>query len=267
MSILGLTLDYGPFGFLDDYNAGFICNHTDEGGRYAFERQPGIGLWNCRAFATALSSLVSKADVETALATYEPTFRNTLLALLRAKFGVEIAHDDDASLFAACLEALQNGRVDYTNFFRALSGFTRESSHYDDSLTMTFGTARSGTTGSAAIATASPSNVAATRRVGRYALRQPGVRPAQLPRAKRDRGGGSARLFGDRAIARCATRAVRRAAGARGLRGNSARIGPSDRGQLFVLTSFGARGASRSGDGALVAEASRSSGDVFADGA
>ena len=138
MSILGLTLDYGPFGFLDDYNAGFICNHTDEGGRYAFERQPGIGLWNCRAFATALSSLVSKADVETALATYEPTFRNTLLALLRAKFGVEIAHDDDASLFAACLEALQNGRVDYTNFFRALSGFTRESSHYDDSLTMTF---------------------------------------------------------------------------------------------------------------------------------
>src|SRR5678815_1998486 len=46
MSILGLTLDYGPFGFMDDYDAGFICNHSDHNGRYAFNQQPYIGLWN-----------------------------------------------------------------------------------------------------------------------------------------------------------------------------------------------------------------------------
>ncbi|HMZ56797.1 MAG TPA: YdiU family protein, partial [Nitrospira sp.] len=46
MSILGLTLDYGPYGFMDDYDPGFICNHSDYNGRYAFNQQPYIGLWN-----------------------------------------------------------------------------------------------------------------------------------------------------------------------------------------------------------------------------
>lgn len=47
MSILGLTIDYGPFGFLETYNPKFVCNHSDHEGRYAFEQQPGIALWNC----------------------------------------------------------------------------------------------------------------------------------------------------------------------------------------------------------------------------
>ena len=58
MSILGLTLDYGPFGFLDAYEPGFICNHSDETGRYAFDNQPAIAHWNLRALALALSSLI-----------------------------------------------------------------------------------------------------------------------------------------------------------------------------------------------------------------
>ncbi len=59
MSILGLTLDYGPFGFLDDYDAGLICNHSDRGGRYAFHRQPNIANWNLHALGEALLSLIS----------------------------------------------------------------------------------------------------------------------------------------------------------------------------------------------------------------
>jgi uncharacterized protein YdiU (UPF0061 family) len=121
MSILGLTLDYGPFGFLDAYDSGFICNHTDEGGRYAFDRQPSIGLWNCNALATALSSLVSKEDAATALVAYQGAFRGTYLALLGDKFGLATARAEDATLFADCFTALQHGRVDHTNFFRALS--------------------------------------------------------------------------------------------------------------------------------------------------
>jgi uncharacterized protein YdiU (UPF0061 family) len=46
MSITGLTIDYGPFGFLDEFDAGFICNHSDYGGRYAFDQQPQVALWN-----------------------------------------------------------------------------------------------------------------------------------------------------------------------------------------------------------------------------
>jgi len=55
MSMIGETMDYGPFGFLDTYNPEFICNHSDVSGRYAFKRQPMIGLWNCNALANALT--------------------------------------------------------------------------------------------------------------------------------------------------------------------------------------------------------------------
>jgi len=138
MSILGLTLDYGPFGFLDAYDPGFICNHTDEGGRYSFERQPTIGLWNCHALAAALSSLVQKSDVEAALLAYEPAFRARYRAGLREKFGLIEAHEDDADLFATAFNTLQAGRVDHTNFFRALSSLPRASTAYDDSLALMF---------------------------------------------------------------------------------------------------------------------------------
>lgn len=55
MSLLGLTLDYGPYGFMDDYNPQFICNHSDHQGRYRFENQPMAGLWNLNRLAHALS--------------------------------------------------------------------------------------------------------------------------------------------------------------------------------------------------------------------
>ena len=138
MSILGLTLDYGPFGFLDAYDAGFICNHTDEGGRYAFDRQPTIGLWNCNALAAALSSLVSAEDAANALAAYQGAFREAYLAALTAKFGLAETREGDAELFADCFTALQNGRVDHTIFFRALSSLPTESTPYDDRVALLF---------------------------------------------------------------------------------------------------------------------------------
>ena len=120
-SILGLTLDYGPYGFLETYEPGFICNHTDEGGRYAFDRQPTIGLWNCHALAEALSSLIERDALDAALARYEHAYRTTLLALLRAKLGVLDAHDDDAELVVELFGLLEARRADWTNFWRALS--------------------------------------------------------------------------------------------------------------------------------------------------
>ncbi|MEA2665333.1 MAG: serine/tyrosine/threonine adenylyltransferase, partial [Candidatus Eremiobacteraeota bacterium] len=120
-SILGLTLDYGPFGFLEAYEPGFICNHTDEGGRYAFERQPTIGLWNCYALAEALSSLIPRDALDAALARYEGTYRDAFLALHRAKLGLADAREGDAELLLALFELLQARRVDWTRFWRALS--------------------------------------------------------------------------------------------------------------------------------------------------
>jgi uncharacterized protein YdiU (UPF0061 family) len=120
-SILGLTLDYGPYGFLEAYEPGFICNHSDEAGRYAFDRQPTIGLWNCYALAEALSSLIAKSALESGLARFEPVYRATFMALLRAKLGLAAERDDDADLALEAFRMLAARRVDWTNFWRALS--------------------------------------------------------------------------------------------------------------------------------------------------
>jgi uncharacterized protein YdiU (UPF0061 family) len=120
-SILGLTLDYGPYGFLETYEPGFVCNHSDESGRYAFDRQPTIGLWNCYALAEALSSLLDRDALDAALARYEHVYRATLLELMRAKLGVLGAHDDDAELVVELFGLLEARRADWTNFWRALS--------------------------------------------------------------------------------------------------------------------------------------------------
>jgi uncharacterized protein YdiU (UPF0061 family) len=120
MSVLGLTIDYGPFGFMEAYDPGWVCNHSDDGGRYAFDRQPAIGLWNCGALGIALSSLLSEADVRDALEAYAPAFEASYAQLLRAKFGLREELPGDAALFADALRLLADARGDYPGFFRAL---------------------------------------------------------------------------------------------------------------------------------------------------
>ena len=120
-SILGLTLDYGPFGFVEAYEPGFICNHTDHSGRYAFDRQPTIGLWNCYALAEALSGLIDKDALGSALEAYEPAYRDEFLSLMRAKLGIPGVRDDDADLLLELFRLLEARRTDWTRFWRALA--------------------------------------------------------------------------------------------------------------------------------------------------
>jgi uncharacterized protein YdiU (UPF0061 family) len=131
-SIVGLTLDYGPFGFLDAYEPGFICNHSDAGGRYAFDAQPTIGLWNCHALAHALASLVPKSEADAVLETYVPTYREEFIGRLRAKLGLLHAEVTDAALSVDLLELLSASRTDYTRFFRALCDIDVDSAAADD---------------------------------------------------------------------------------------------------------------------------------------
>lgn len=123
MSILGLTLDYGPFGFLDTYDPGFICNHSDHSGRYAFDQQPDIGLWNLGRLAQALTSLIPAERCNALLAGYEPQFTQHAQTLLRAKLGLRESHPGDAELIDTLLQRLHANRVDYTRVFRALADF------------------------------------------------------------------------------------------------------------------------------------------------
>lgn len=124
MSILGLTLDYGPFGFMDDYDPGFICNHSDHNGRYAFDRQPYIGLWNLSCLAQALLPLAPKEELKAALDSYETTLNRCYLDSMRAKLGLEQSRSEDETLIHDLLALMQAGRADYTMVFRALGTFS-----------------------------------------------------------------------------------------------------------------------------------------------
>ena len=124
MSILGDTLDYGPFGFLDSYNPNFICNHSDSHGRYSFKNQPSVGLWNLNALATSLMSLLSSDELIAVLKTYEPHYLAHYRALMAAKLGLLEYRDDDEQLLNSLLELLQKNALDYSLFFRQLCTFS-----------------------------------------------------------------------------------------------------------------------------------------------
>ena len=122
MSIVGLTLDYGPFGFLDAFDANHICNHTDEQGRYAYARQPSVARWNCYCLAEALLPLIDDVDAaEAALATFQPTFGDAMDAALHAKLGLVERRTGDERLTGELFALLQAGRTDFTAFFRRLA--------------------------------------------------------------------------------------------------------------------------------------------------
>ena len=124
MSILGLSIDYGPFGFLDAFDPGHICNHTDQNGRYAYARQPNVALWNLHALAQALMPLIE--DSETALAALEPyktEFAQAMLAAWRAKLGLREQHDEDRELSDDLLRLMAQDRADFSITFRRLAGF------------------------------------------------------------------------------------------------------------------------------------------------
>lgn len=123
MSILGITLDYGPFGFMDEYQPGFVCNHSDHHGRYSFQHQPDIGYFNLRCLAQALTPLVSEGELEAGLAAYEAIFAEHYGELMRAKLGLATSQAGDDVLAGDLLDLMRGSCADYTNVFRALCEF------------------------------------------------------------------------------------------------------------------------------------------------
>lgn len=124
MSILGLTLDYGPFGFMEAFNAHHICNHTDQQGRYSYARQPQIGEWNCFALGQALLPLIGTVEeTQAALRIYKPAFSEKFLELMHAKLGLQTTQADDATLFDDMFGIMHASHVDFTTFFRRLGDF------------------------------------------------------------------------------------------------------------------------------------------------
>ena len=135
MSILGDTIDYGPFGFLDSYNPDFICNHTDAKGRYAFKNQPSVGLWNLNALATALTSLLSNEELIGELTRYEPEFLLQFRQIMATKLGLQKYASGDEQLINQLLELMHANKVDYTILFRSLCEFSDSNQTLRDQFT------------------------------------------------------------------------------------------------------------------------------------
>ncbi len=114
MSILGITFDFGPFAFLDDFDAHFICNHSDDQGRYSFSNQVPIGQWNLSALAQALTPFISVEALRETLGLYLPLFQAHYLDLMRRRLGFTSAEDDDQKLLEDLLQLMQNSGVDYS---------------------------------------------------------------------------------------------------------------------------------------------------------
>ena len=125
MSILGETFDFGPFGFLDEYNPGFICNHSDHSGRYAFNNQPSIGLWNCHALAAALKDHIEIERTKEIINSYEQIFYDELTRLYRRKLGLFKEEKDDLKLIEELLTWMKDLKKDYTNTFRNLVDYNQ----------------------------------------------------------------------------------------------------------------------------------------------
>ena len=127
MSILGLTMDYGPYGFLDDYQPDFICNHSDHQGRYSFENQPAVGLWNLQRLAQSLSPFIDVEALNDALDLYQEVLMQEYGKLMRRKLGLTTQEKGDNDILNALFALMAREGSDYTRTFRMLSQTEQQS--------------------------------------------------------------------------------------------------------------------------------------------
>lgn len=122
MSILGITIDFGPFGFLDHYNPDFICNGSDHEGRYSFQNQPKICEWNLMKLAEAIKPHLPLDVSSPILALYYPEQKRRFYDKMRLKLGLlDPEFDEDRALIDSLLSSLTASGADFTNVMRFLS--------------------------------------------------------------------------------------------------------------------------------------------------
>lgn len=138
ISVLGLTMDYGPFGFMDQFDINHICNHSDQSGRYAYHRQPQIMHWNMACLASAFMPLLqlrydaqeTEVLLRGALDEFPAIFADEWQSLFRKKLGFLKVHAADLKLIERLLQLMHDSSVDFTTFFRQL-GYVKKGQAVD----------------------------------------------------------------------------------------------------------------------------------------
>ena len=121
MSLLGLTIDYGPFGFMEHFNPDFVCNASDEQGRYAYKRQPEMCRWNLSVFADQLRPVIDSNGLNRALDSFDTVYQCAYRELTLEKLGFQVSNADDEALIDAWWTVLKETGADLTCSFRCLS--------------------------------------------------------------------------------------------------------------------------------------------------
>jgi len=128
MSILGVTIDYGPFGFMDTYDVDYTPNHSDEENRYSYAKQPQICFWNLQKLSEALSPLISEPiKIQQALDKYWPYYKRSYNKLMFEKLGLSNIPTEgsslkaDENLVSELLSLMYSAKSDFTITFRQLS--------------------------------------------------------------------------------------------------------------------------------------------------
>lgn len=122
-SIAGLTIDYGPFAFMDHFSKHSICNHTDMEGRYSYNNQPEIARWNLEILAYSLGKICSFQKLMSYLKTFMSKQQEEYLKIMNERLGLDInlSDDENLDLMIALLEALEEAKIDYNCFFYKLT--------------------------------------------------------------------------------------------------------------------------------------------------
>jgi serine/tyrosine/threonine adenylyltransferase len=123
MSILGLTIDYGPYGWLEGFDPGWTPNTTDAGGRrYRFGAQPAIVQWNLLQLANALVPLTGRTEpLEAALNAFSDRYHHGFASMMAERLGWGAAQEGDEALVSELFSVMGRTETDYVRFFRDLA--------------------------------------------------------------------------------------------------------------------------------------------------
>lgn len=131
MSILGITIDYGPYAFMEHFDSDMTPNGSDSTGRYTWARQSQMVEWNLGKLAEALQPLVPEERGAAIIGDFQDLYKNEFLSIMRKKLGLLTEQPDDEDLWLKLLDTLESCSTDFTDFFRALTLYNQQISEWN----------------------------------------------------------------------------------------------------------------------------------------